>query len=57
MISAIDKALVPIAVSVVTWANQRYGFHLDADPATLAVFVGALSSIIVYFVPNKAPAQ
>jgi hypothetical protein len=57
MISAIDKALVPILVSAVTWLNQKYGFHLDADPSTLAVLVGAVSSVIVYFIPNKEAAK
>ena len=57
MISAIDKALVPILVSAVTWANQQWGWHLDADPSTLAMIVGAVSSIIVYFMPNKGVAK
>lgn len=54
MISAIDKALIPILVSAATWLNQKYGLHLDVDPASLAMLVGAASSIIVYFIPNKA---
>jgi len=53
MISAIDKACVPILVALATWLNQKYGFHLDVDPATLAGVVGAISSIVVYFIPNK----
>lgn len=56
MLSSFDKAMVPIAISLVTWLNQKYGFHFDVSPENMTAFIGGLSAIIVYFVPNKGPA-
>ena len=49
-----DKALVAVLPGIITWLNQKYGAHIDASPETLTVVVGFISSILVYFVPNKA---
>ena len=54
MLTAFDKAIIPILASVLAWVNQKYGFHFDTTPETLSVFVGAVSSVVVYFIPNKA---
>lgn len=54
MLTAFDKAVIPVLAAAITWVNQKYGLHIDADPANLTVLIGAVSSIIVYFVPNKA---
>lgn len=56
MLSSFDKALVPFVASAIAWLNQKYGFGLDADPAAVGVLIGAITSIIVYFVPNKPAA-
>jgi len=56
MLTTFDKAAIPILVALLTWLNQKYGFHFDTSPETLTAFIGAVSSIIVYFVPNKASA-
>jgi multisubunit Na+/H+ antiporter MnhF subunit len=53
MFTAYDKAIVPILMGIIACINQRYGFHLNADPAALTAIVGAISTLIVYFVPNK----
>lgn len=53
MLTQFDKALVAILPGVITWINQKYGAHIDASPETLAAVVGFISSILVYFVPNK----
>lgn len=53
MISAYDKAIVPIAASILAWINQRYGYHFNVDAETLTAFVGAISTIVVYFTPNR----
>lgn len=54
MLTAFDKAIVPVLAAAITWLNQKYGFHFDADPANLTLVVGAIASIVTYFVPNKA---
>lgn len=54
MLTAFDKALVPIAAAIIGWLNQKYGFHFSASPETLTLLFGAISTVIVYFVPNKA---
>lgn len=53
MLTAIDKAIIPVLASLVAWTNQKYGFHFNADPAAIGIVVGAVTSIIVYFIPNK----
>lgn len=54
MLTSFDKALVPIVASIFAFLNQKFGWHLDASTESLTVLFGALASIIVYFVPNKA---
>lgn len=54
MITGFDKALVAILVPLVGWLNQKYGLRIDASPETLTVVVGFISSLLVYFIPNKA---
>ena len=56
MLTAIDKAIVPILIGVVAWLNQKYGLHLPADDASVSLLVSAVTSIIVYFIPNKESA-
>ena len=53
MLTAFDKAMVPVLAAAITWLNQKYGYHFDASSETLTLLIGAASSIIVYFVPNK----
>jgi hypothetical protein len=55
--TAFDKAIVAILVPILAWVNQKYGLTIDASPETLTVVVGFISSVAVYVVPNKAPAQ
>ena len=54
MLTQIDKMLVAVLPGLIAWLNQKYGFKIDANPETLTVVVGFVSSILVYFVPNKA---
>jgi hypothetical protein len=53
VLTAFDKAIVPVAVAAAAWLNQKYGFHLDATPEGMTALIGGISAIIVYFVPNK----
>lgn len=53
MLTTIDKAIVAILPGIVAWANQKWGFHFDASPETLTLVVSAISTILVYFIPNK----
>jgi len=57
MLTTIDKALVAILPGIVAWVNQKWGFHLDATPETLTLVVSAISTVLVYFIPNKAAAS
>ncbi len=54
MLTTVDKAIVPILAGILGWANQKWGFHFDTSPETLTVVIAAISSIVVYFIPNKA---
>lgn len=54
MLTTVDKAIVAILPGIVAWVNQKWGLHFNADPATLTLVVSAISTILVYFVPNKA---
>lgn len=56
MLTSFDKALIAVLPGLLTWLNQKYGLRLDASPETLTVVVGFISSILVYFIPNKASA-
>lgn len=53
MLTGFDKALAAALPPLVAWANQRWGLKIDADPATIGAAVAFMSSIAVYFVPNK----
>lgn len=53
MITVLDKALVAILPALLLWLNQKFGYHFDTTPETMTVLAGAISSILVYFVPNK----
>jgi len=52
MITAIDKAIVALLPGILLWVNQKYGFHFDTSPETMAALSGLIGSILVYFVPN-----
>lgn len=54
MVTAFDKACVPLLAAAIAWLNQRFGLHFDVSPETLTGLVGAVSAILVYFIPNKA---
>lgn len=53
MLTPFDKALAAIIPAIVTWLNQKYGLHIASSPETLMAVVAFISSILVYFVPNK----
>jgi len=54
MLTAFDKAIIPLLAALIAYGNQKFGLQLNASPEALTVLVGALTSIIVYFIPNKA---
>lgn len=54
MLTVIDKAIAAFLPGLVLWLNQKWGFHFNTDPGTLAGVAAAISAILVYFVPNKA---
>jgi len=54
MLTAFDKALVPIVGALVVYINQHYGWHLPADDVSLQALFAGVSAIVVYFIPNKA---
>jgi putative flippase GtrA len=53
MLTAFDKAMVFIVAGFLGFLNQKFGYHFDTTPETLSIVIAAISSIIVYFVPNK----
>jgi len=54
MITAFDKALAAVLPGIVLFLNQKFGWHLDADPGNLALLATAIGGILAYFIPNKA---
>jgi hypothetical protein len=53
MLTSFDKAAVPFIAAAIAWLDHKYGWKLSDDPATLTMLVGAISTVIVYFIPNK----
>ena len=56
MISSLDKALVALIMGGAFIINQFTGFHFGMDEGTATIIGGALSTFLVWLVPNKAPA-
>lgn len=54
MLSQWDKTAISIIPPILAWINQKWGLKIDASPETITIVVGFISSILVYFVPNKA---
>ena len=52
MITTIDKAIAAILPGIILWVNQKWGFHFDTTPETMAIFAGLIGSILTYLVPN-----
>ena len=53
MLTQFDKALAAILPGILAWLNQKYGMKIITTPETLMAVVAFISSILVYFVPNK----
>ena len=54
MITTIDKAIAAILPGIILWINQKWGFHFDTTPETMAVLAGLIGSVLTYLVPNAA---
>ena len=52
----IRKALAALIVNGAVLAGAIFGFDLEISPETAAMIAGLLSSVVVYFVPNRVPA-
>lgn len=65
MLTVFDKAIAGFLIGFLVTLNQKYGFHFDVGPDTQAVFTslvdaainGLLTSLAVYFAPNKGATQ
>jgi hypothetical protein len=56
MLTVIDKTIAALLPGVFLWLNQKYGFKFDVSPENMAALASLLGSVLVYMVPNKAPA-
>lgn len=57
MLTVFDKALVAILPGIAIFINQKFGWHINADPDAIAGLVAAISAVLVYFTPNKSAAS
>lgn len=53
MLTVFDKALVAILPAIIVMLNQKFGWHINADPDAIMTVVGAITAIAVYWTPNK----
>ncbi len=53
MFTSVDKALVALIMGVLYILNTFAGIDLGVDAQTVSVIIGALTPVLVYFVPNK----
>lgn len=54
MLTQYNKALAAIIPAIVVWVNQKFGMKIDTSPETMMAVVAFISSILVFFIPNKA---
>ena len=56
MFTSIDKALVAALMAAIFMLNQFGGIDLGVSEETVTAIVGALTPVLVYFIPNKKRA-
>lgn len=57
MFTSIDKALVAALMAAVFLLNEFGGIEVGVSQETVTAIVGALTPVLVYFMPNKKPAR
>jgi hypothetical protein len=57
MFTSIDKALVATLMAAIFLLNQFGGIDLGVSEETVAAIVGALTPVLVYFIPNRTGAE
>lgn len=56
MFTTIDKAIAAVLGGLISYAALKWGFNADwVTPEVLAVISSAVSGLLAYVVPNKAP--
>ena len=50
--SAFNKAIVALVMTVITIVQSLTGFHIAVDEGTLTAILTALTPILVYLIPN-----
>lgn len=48
-----NKALVALVMAIVGLVQQVWGISLGLDEGTVTVIIGAITTVLVYLVPNK----
>ena len=57
MFTSVDKALVAVVMGALFIWNTFVPTHvIGLDPNTVSTFIGALTPVLVYLVPNKPAA-
>lgn len=51
-LAAYSKSIIALLVPLITFANQKWGLSLPVDDQTLGMIVAAVTSVIVWAVPN-----
>ena len=52
--SAYNKFVVALSMAVLEWIRVTYNIDLGLDESTMTALVGAITSILVFAIPNKA---
>ena len=52
--SAYNKFVVAVCMAVLEWIRVTYNVDLGLDESTMTALVGAITSILVFAIPNKS---
>jgi hypothetical protein len=48
-----NKFIVTVCMAVLEWIRVTYNIDLGLDESTITALVGAITSILVFAIPNK----
>ncbi|WFP89805.1 MULTISPECIES: hypothetical protein [Ensifer] len=54
MLASYNKFIVALSMAVLEWIRVTYNIDLGLDESTMTALVGAITSILVFAIPNKS---
>lgn len=52
--NAYSKFIVAVIMAIAAWVRAAYDIDLGLDESTVTALVGAITSILVFAIPNKS---